>query len=89
MAGKITIDIERCKGCELCVITCPHSCIDISHVSNKGGYFPAVPNENKCTGCAMCAIICPEAAIMVEADSNIIEIKSKDSKVGKKENAAG
>ena len=41
MAGKIIIDVERCKGCGLCVIVCPKNCIEISDKSNKKGYFPA------------------------------------------------
>lgn len=43
MAGKIIIDIERCKGCGLCVAVCPKSGIAISKKSNKSGYFPACP----------------------------------------------
>jgi 2-oxoglutarate ferredoxin oxidoreductase subunit delta len=65
MAGKIIIDIERCKGCGLCVAVCPKNCIVISKQSNKIGYFPAETNNTDCTGCAMCAIICPDVAIEV------------------------
>jgi len=68
MAGKIIIDIERCKGCGLCVTVCPNNSIVISKVSNQKGYFPAVAKGSGCSGCAMCAIICPEAAIEVYRD---------------------
>ncbi|RKY22434.1 MAG: 4Fe-4S ferredoxin [Planctomycetota bacterium] len=70
MAGKIIIDTERCKGCGLCVMVCPKSCITISEQSNKNGYFPAVSDNTGCTGCAMCAIICPDAVIEVSRDDN-------------------
>lgn len=70
MAGKITIDIERCKGCGLCVIVCPKKSIVISKNSNKAGYFPAESSNSDCTGCAMCAIICPEAGIEVRREEN-------------------
>jgi 2-oxoglutarate ferredoxin oxidoreductase subunit delta len=75
MAGKIIIDIERCKGCGLCISVCPKNGIVISKSSNKAGYFPAQPvNNSDCTGCAMCAIVCPEAGIEVyREDDGTIE----------------
>ena len=78
MSSKITIDIERCKGCELCVVVCPKSCITISKRSNKKGYFPAQADNSDCTGCAMCAIICPDAAIEVYRDSrSVVDLPGK------------
>jgi len=74
MVGKIIINIERCKGCGLCISVCPKNGIIISKCSNKAGYFPAQPVNKSdsfdklttsCTGCAMCAIICPDVAIEV------------------------
>jgi 2-oxoglutarate ferredoxin oxidoreductase subunit delta len=88
MAGKITIDTERCKGCGLCVSVCPRSCIVVSKKSNKSGYFPAEPANRdsfdklttSCTGCAMCALICPEAIITVYSQNNIVEKPAKKNK---------
>jgi len=77
MAGKIIIDIERCKGCGLCVTVCPKGCIIISKCSNKSGYFPAQATNMECTGCAMCAIICPDAVIEVYRDENTVGGPSK------------
>ena len=71
VTGKIVVDIERCKGCQLCFSVCPSGCIDESDSPNRMGYRPARftqnPNGSKkgCTGCAMCATICPEVAIEV------------------------
>ena len=78
MSSKIIIDIERCKGCELCVVVCPKNCVSISKRSNKKGYFPAQASNADCTGCAMCAIICPDAAIEVYRDiANVVELPGK------------
>ena len=81
MAGRIIINIERCKGCGLCVAVCPKSGITISKKSNKSGYFPAEATNSDCTGCAVCAIICPDAAIEVFCESKVTA--SKSNKKGK------
>jgi 2-oxoglutarate ferredoxin oxidoreductase subunit delta len=81
MAGKININIERCKGCGLCIMVCPKSSIVISEKSNKNGFFPAKPNNTDCTGCGVCAIICPEAIIEVfHNQSNKIETIAEPNK---------
>jgi len=65
--GRIVIDSERCKGCELCTSICPQNVIRISSAFNSKGYQPAelVDPLGACTGCAVCAIICPDTAITV------------------------
>lgn len=64
--NRIIIDIEKCKGCELCVIECKEGVIKVSDKLNAKGYYPAVVVDiSKCTGCTFCAITCPEAIIEV------------------------
>jgi len=84
MAGRIIINIERCKGCGLCIMACPKNCIIISEESNKNGFFPAKSDNTDCTGCGECAIICPEAIIEVFRDqSGKIETISEPDKKSK------
>ena len=65
--GRIVIDTERCKGCELCVSVCPQHVIRVASTFNAKGYHPAALADpaGACTGCAVCAIICPDTAITV------------------------
>jgi len=79
MAGKVSIDSERCKGCGLCVAVCPKQIIVISKKSNKKGYFPAETDNSECTGCAACAIICPDAAIEVHRDEGTRIMETAES----------
>jgi 2-oxoglutarate ferredoxin oxidoreductase subunit delta len=67
--GRIVIDSERCKGCELCLAACPPAVIELASELNTKGYRPAVYMANgQCTGCALCAVVCPDACITVYRD---------------------
>jgi 2-oxoglutarate ferredoxin oxidoreductase subunit delta len=63
--GEIIVDIERCKGCEVCVPACPHTVIAMSESVNRKGYRFAISVNDECTGCTNCAIVCPDGAITV------------------------
>jgi len=64
---SVTINAELCKGCELCVESCPKKIIVIGDAPNGQGYFTAVWEDkaHACTGCALCAEMCPDIAIEV------------------------
>lgn len=66
MGNRIEIDIDRCKGCELCTAACPGRVLEMSDRFNAAGYYPAaVVHPEKCTGCAFCANVCPDMVIEV------------------------
>ncbi len=67
MAGTITIDENRCKGCELCTFVCPKKVIEMANYFTPRGYRPAtlVDPQGECTGCLLCSTICPDVAITV------------------------
>ena len=68
---KIKIDVNKCKGCTLCVLACPRKSLQISKTFNKAGYHPAVfVDEGKCTSCGFCYQVCPEVCIEVYKDKN-------------------
>lgn len=67
MAGRISIDERRCKGCQLCTTVCPKRLVSMAEHFNALGYRPSqfIDLRIECTGCMLCALICPEAAITV------------------------
>ncbi|MEW5802341.1 MAG: ferredoxin family protein [bacterium] len=66
IVGRIKIDPQRCKGCELCMSQCPQKAIIIGGSLNRYGYYSAVfQHPERCTGCGLCAEMCPDLAISV------------------------
>lgn len=63
--GRVEIDMEKCKGCELCTISCKENALTMSSVINAKGYRYAVANNELCNGCINCALVCPDAVITV------------------------
>ena len=64
--GTVVVNVERCKGCELCVVACPTNVLAMTKEVNKKGYHYAyMVNEDACTGCASCGLVCPDGCITV------------------------
>lgn len=65
----LTIAVQRCKGCGLCVSVCPHQVLVLDAcVVNPLGYHPVrLTDAAACTSCALCARICPDAVFTVDA----------------------
>ena len=63
--GKVIIDKERCKGCQLCLEICPKHLLETAESTNSFGYRPVVTVKGECSGCTLCALICPDLAIEV------------------------
>jgi 2-oxoglutarate ferredoxin oxidoreductase subunit delta len=66
---KVTIDKNRCKGCELCVNYCPKQVLAMSKDINDKGYFYAqVVNQEACIACRFCGMMCPDTAIEIAVE---------------------
>jgi len=63
--GAIVVDIQRCKGCQICIPACANDVIKMSVSVNRKGFFYAEMVNGECIGCANCAIVCPDGAISV------------------------
>lgn len=66
--GRIYVDVDRCKGCSLCIEACPLNLLELdTNNVNKKGYQPMrIHTPEKCIGCANCALMCPDVVITVE-----------------------
>jgi 2-oxoglutarate ferredoxin oxidoreductase subunit delta len=64
--GAIVVDVQKCKGCGVCLSACPTSVIDLAkEVNGKGYHFAYMEQPEACTGCSNCAIVCPDGVITV------------------------
>ena len=57
--GALVIEVDQCKGCELCIPACPVDVLSMSKEVNALGYsFPVLAPG--CTGCTACQKVCPD-----------------------------
>ena len=64
--GCVVVNVERCKGCGVCISACPCNVLKLSASVNAKGYrYAEMANKEACTGCASCGIICPDSCIVV------------------------
>ena len=69
MGGRIEIEIEKCKGCGLCVWACLNGVLEISERSNEMGYYyPIIKDAENCNGCGRCSEMTDGQCIVVYRD---------------------
>ncbi|TVR42826.1 MAG: 4Fe-4S dicluster domain-containing protein [Bacteroidia bacterium] len=72
--GDVVINIEKCKGCEVCLTACPNQVLALSNEVNSKGYHYAMKVNAECIGCANCAVVCPDAVITVYREKPVKKV---------------
>jgi 2-oxoglutarate ferredoxin oxidoreductase subunit delta len=64
---RLTTDVERCKGCGLCVAFCPRDVAVVSgeRINAKGYPVVEIVRPENCIGCRNCVLVCPDCAIEI------------------------
>lgn len=73
IGGPLEINVDRCKGCELCVGACPKHVLELdqSRVNALGHHPIRLVDAAKCTSCALCARVCPDTVFTVYAPPKV------------------
>jgi len=68
--SNITIDIQKCKGCKLCIKACPKNVLepDTAIINDNGVYPIKLVKPDNCILCGCCAVMCPDCAILIEGN---------------------
>ena len=65
-SGFVTIEPDRCTGCNICVVLCPTDCLVLGEKTNSVGYrVVELRRPEDCTGCEICGRVCPHWAVEV------------------------
>ena len=56
---SLRLDVERCIGCEMCVVVCPHGVFAMENKKVR------IMDRAACMECGACALNCPVAALAV------------------------
>lgn len=71
--GTVSIDVERCKGCDLCIDACRPGVLVMGKGVNGNGYhYPEL--EPGCTACKACFDVCPDFVFEVYRYTVPVEI---------------
>jgi 2-oxoglutarate ferredoxin oxidoreductase subunit delta len=72
--GTVVIDVEACKGCDLCIDACPPGVLVMTtdEVNERGYRYPRLLPG--CTGCKACSQICPDFVFQVYKFETPVEV---------------
>lgn len=71
---RVRVNPDYCKGCQLCIISCPRKVLEEgSELSERGYVPPVVKRPERCANwrrtdkrkavCEMCILTCPDHAL--------------------------
>src|SRR3546814_7803434 len=79
--GTLVINVEACKGCDLCIDACKPGVLEMTvEARNERGYsYPEL--HPGCTACHACAVICPDFVFQVwRSDEPLIHDLDADNR---------
>ncbi|MEI6681551.1 MAG: mercury methylation ferredoxin HgcB [Bacteroidota bacterium] len=59
--ATLALDPEKCNGCRMCVVVCPHAVIAVENRKAR------IVRRDQCMECGACALNCSENAITVKS----------------------
>ncbi len=65
---KVTVLVDRCAGCQECVVRCP-----VEALSMDVATWTAIADDSKCIGCRQCVRTCPFSAIFIDGPMVVAE----------------
>ena len=63
--NTLQYDANKCIGCEMCVIVCPHGVFSMN--GSRNGQVARLSRPDACMECGACQLNCPTEAIAVES----------------------
>ncbi len=57
----LELDREKCVGCGMCLVVCPHAVFDLENKKVR------IISRDACMECGACAVNCPVEALTVES----------------------
>ncbi|MBD3387191.1 4Fe-4S dicluster domain-containing protein [candidate division KSB1 bacterium] len=70
---KVVIREDECKGCGLCIVSCPENVLFEQKHLNRQGFHPAGYKGQGCTGCTFCFYQCPEPGAITVYKKGYVE----------------
>ena len=72
---ELTVDHDKCCGCEICSTVCPHDSISLSEPVLVDGRLVKARrvdiDENTCSFCGECVVLCPTHALSMTINGKI------------------
>jgi 2-oxoglutarate ferredoxin oxidoreductase subunit delta len=58
---RVIIEVDKCKGCGICITVCPKKILKFSGKFNVSGYnYVECTDESMCILCKSCVLMCPD-----------------------------
>jgi NAD-dependent dihydropyrimidine dehydrogenase PreA subunit len=61
LENTLVLRPERCNGCRMCLMVCPHAVFETT------GKVVKIANQSACMECGACQLNCPTGAIRVDS----------------------